>query len=329
MFSTTDCFPNISPIVAFTGIVLGSGLTLLRNDPGSSLSDRQQKCCGFVQLSTFVNPGNPSKPPFRGSHQFQVFVIFPIHVNPWMMRCKKMADRASPQFQANITISCTGRVAGLLSHDMMLHPPPLPQDYVFIVVPDSWSFQEYPGRSAASSSLPRTPSAKQSSSDPRSNFLSPAKRKFDQPLELSTPGTSSADARLAGTSSCELRRQTSHSLVLTRSQAQTRDTPYTEEMSPPPKRSRVGCTQTTVSDTGSSSPSTLDEQLHSASLKNRQATMTVGSNYDDASTPSSPNHHSPITMNRSARSDSPIQSADEPARPLRTRQPTKKVLNID
>ena len=329
MFSTADCFPNISPIVAFTGLILGSGLTLLRNDPGSSLSDRQQKCCGFVQLSTFINPGNPSKPPFRGSHQFQVFVIFPIHVNPWMMRCKKMADRASSQFQANTTISCTGRVAGLLSHDMMLHPPPLPQDYVFIVVPDSWSFQDYPGRSGASSSFQRTPSAKQSSSDPRSNFLSPAKRKCDQPLEPSAPGASSADVMLAATSSCELRRQNTQSLILTCSQARTRDTPYTEEMSPPSKRSRVESTQTTVSDAGSSSPSTLDEQLHPASFKNRQAAMTIESNHDDTSTPSSPNHHSAITMNRSARSDSPIQSTDEPTRPHRTRQPTKKVLNID
>jgi hypothetical protein len=98
---------------------------------------------------------------------------------------------------------------------MMLHPPQLLQDYVFIVVPDSWSFQEYPGRSTASTSLPRTPSVKQSSSDPRSNFLSPAKRKFDQPLEPSTPGTSSTDTGLAATLSCELRRQTTHCLVLT------------------------------------------------------------------------------------------------------------------
>lgn len=204
MFSTADSFPNISPIVAFTGPILGSGLTLLRKNLESGLSDRQQKCCGFVQLSTFINPGNPSKPPFRGSHQFQVFVIFPIHVNPWMMRCKKMADRPNTQFQANATISCTGRVVGLLDHDMMLHPPQLPQDYVFIVVPDSWSFQESAGRSTASMSLQRTPPAKQVSSDPRSNFLSPARRKFDQPLGPLTPGPSSTDDRHAATLSCEI-----------------------------------------------------------------------------------------------------------------------------
>jgi hypothetical protein len=28
-------------------------------------------------------PGNASKTPFRGFHPFQVFIIFPIHANPW------------------------------------------------------------------------------------------------------------------------------------------------------------------------------------------------------------------------------------------------------
>lgn len=217
MFNTGDCFPNISPIVAFTGPILGSGLTLLRKDPVSGLSDRQQKCCGFVQLSTFINPGNPSKPPFRGSHQFQVFVIFPIHVNPWMVRCKKMADRPSTQFQAGTTISCTGRVVGLLNHDVMLHPPRLPQDYVFSVVPDSWSFQETPSRSTISMSLPTTSSAKQSSSDPRSSFLSPVKRKSDHPPEPFTPEPSSTDDRIAALLPCELRWQTTCYLSLTSS----------------------------------------------------------------------------------------------------------------
>jgi hypothetical protein len=142
-------------------------------------------------------------------------VIFPIHVNPWMMRCKKMADRPNTQFQTNATISCTGRVVGLLNHDVMLHPPQLPQDYVFIVVPDSWSFQETPGRSTISMSLSTAPSAKQSSSTPRSNFLSPAKRKSDQPPEPFTPEPSSTDDRIAAMLPCEIRLQTTYCLILT------------------------------------------------------------------------------------------------------------------
>ncbi|OAL42603.1 hypothetical protein IQ07DRAFT_606584 [Pyrenochaeta sp. DS3sAY3a] len=98
MFNAIDSLPTVSPIVTFTGPIVGSGLVLLRDDPLSGLLDTQRKCCGFVQLSTFITPGNPTKPPFRGSHQFQVFVIFPIHVNPWMTRCKKMAERQNTQF---------------------------------------------------------------------------------------------------------------------------------------------------------------------------------------------------------------------------------------
>lgn len=194
MFSTADCFPNISPIVTFTGPIVGSGLTLLRKDPASGLSDTQQKCCGFVQLSTFINPGNPSKPPFRGSRQFQVFVIFPIHVNPWMVRCKKMADRPTTQFQTGITVSCTGRVVGLLNHDVMLHPPHLQQDYVFIVVPDSWSFLERQTRDfQPNGSSPTSDKSKASPSDHRSKFLSFVKRKASQLSDQVTPRKALSD----------------------------------------------------------------------------------------------------------------------------------------
>ncbi|OAL42826.1 hypothetical protein IQ07DRAFT_525514 [Pyrenochaeta sp. DS3sAY3a] len=137
MFNFINSFPTVSPMVTFTGPIVGSGLVLLRDDPLSGLLDTQRKCCGFVQLSTFITPGNPTKPPFRRSHQVQVFVIFPIHVNPWMTRCKKMAERQNTQFQPNTTFNCTGRVAGFLNHHIMVHPPQLPKDYVFIVVPDS------------------------------------------------------------------------------------------------------------------------------------------------------------------------------------------------
>ncbi|KAH7110646.1 hypothetical protein B0J13DRAFT_577645, partial [Dactylonectria estremocensis] len=80
------------------------------------LDDVQLKCCGFVQLTTFLAPGNPDKTPYRGFHPFQVFVIFPIRANPWASLCKKMAERRDTQFQSNVLLTCTGKVAGLLGH---------------------------------------------------------------------------------------------------------------------------------------------------------------------------------------------------------------------
>ncbi|KAF6524776.1 hypothetical protein HZS61_010571 [Fusarium oxysporum f. sp. conglutinans] len=138
--SAADQFPLSSPIVSFTGPVVGPGHALLRKESVPTLDNVQLKCCGFVQLTTFLAPGNPDKTPFRGFHPFQVFVIFPIRANPWASLCKKMAERRDTQFQSNVLLTCTGKVAGLLGHHLMVQPPTLEQDYVFIVVPDSWTF---------------------------------------------------------------------------------------------------------------------------------------------------------------------------------------------
>lgn len=214
MFNAMNNFPTVSPIVTFTGLIVGSGLILLHNDPISGLSETQRKCCGFVQLSTFITPGNPTRPPFRGSHQFQVFVIFPIHVNPWMTRCKKIAERQNTQFQPNTTFNCTGRIAGFLNHHIMVHPPQLPQDYVFIVVPDSWSFLEKSPRDSLSTSTPTTTSAKRSSSDPRSKFMSPAKRKSDQLSDPVTPKASSDNGAHMTTPSCKMSPISTYRIIL-------------------------------------------------------------------------------------------------------------------
>jgi hypothetical protein len=89
MFDTMKKFPVISPTVSFTGPIINSGNKLLHNESISGLGDIQRKCCGFIQLSTFITPGNASKRPFRGFHPFQLFIIFPIHANPWSSLCKK------------------------------------------------------------------------------------------------------------------------------------------------------------------------------------------------------------------------------------------------
>lgn len=64
MFDMTDNFPVIPPIVSFTGPIVGSGRTLLHDEGISGVGDTQRKCCGFVQLSTYLVPGNPTKTPF-------------------------------------------------------------------------------------------------------------------------------------------------------------------------------------------------------------------------------------------------------------------------
>ncbi|KAM4066760.1 hypothetical protein HRG_000792 [Hirsutella rhossiliensis] len=96
-------FPCIPPIVSFTGLIVGTGHSSLRRDllPGPGAA--QLNCCGFVRLSTYVAPGMPNKVPFKGFHP-------------------KMAERQDSQFQPNVPFTCTGKVAGLLRHDVMLYP---------------------------------------------------------------------------------------------------------------------------------------------------------------------------------------------------------------
>ena len=188
-FDMIDNFPIISPIVSFTGPIIGSGLTLLRDSPLSGLSEAQRKYCGFVQLSTFITPRNSNKPPFRGFHQFQVFIIFPIHANPWTLLCKKMVERQDTQFQPNTGFTCTGKVAGFLAHHTMVQPPQLKQDYVFIVVPDTWTFLDKMSQAFTSTSPLSASLTKQTSTLPstRSKFLSPSKRTAEQASNQASP----------------------------------------------------------------------------------------------------------------------------------------------
>ena len=171
------------PIVSFTGPVIGSGCDLLHTDLAAAFDEAQLKCCGFVQLSTFICPGEPAKAPFRGYHPFQVFVIFPIHANPWTSLCQKMAERRDSQFQSHALFTCTGKVAGLLAHRAMRQPPGFEADYVFIVVPDTWTFLDKGSFNQASTTrlVPTTPkhpiSAKSDYDEALARFTSTKKRK--------------------------------------------------------------------------------------------------------------------------------------------------------
>ncbi|KAM4067471.1 hypothetical protein HRG_001397 [Hirsutella rhossiliensis] len=194
--NSADAFPTIQPIVTFTGPVIGSGRDLLHGNSAAALDDSQLRCCGFVQLSTYICPGIPGKTPFKGFHPFQVFVIFPIHANPWTSLCKKMTERGDSQFQPNALFTCTGKIAGLLDHQIMTHAPAFDQDYIFIVVPDTWTFLDRAMSNQASATLlPTTPKGTVGNpsdySDALARFTSTKKRKAAQSPASPTPPASS------------------------------------------------------------------------------------------------------------------------------------------
>ncbi|KAM4064153.1 hypothetical protein HRG_007166 [Hirsutella rhossiliensis] len=133
----------------------GPGLDLLRRDFLPGLGPDQLRCCGFVRLTTYIAPGLPDRIPFKGYHPFEVFVIFPVYVNPWAVLCKKIAEKSNSSFLPGVPFTCTGKVVGLLDHRVMLSPPGSERDYVFIIVPDSWTFVDRPSAAAAASASPR------------------------------------------------------------------------------------------------------------------------------------------------------------------------------
>ena len=140
MLTGINEFPSQLPFVNFTGPVIDSGLSLLRHDTTTELGHNLRKCCGFVQLSSYISPGKPDESPYKGYHPFQVFIIFPTEALPWKVLCEKMVASPQSRFQPGTFLSCSGYVAGFLDHDLMVHPPPQPQDYVFIITPETWTF---------------------------------------------------------------------------------------------------------------------------------------------------------------------------------------------
>jgi hypothetical protein len=185
MLNSLDDFPKHSPIVSFTGLVLGDGHTLL-NNAAELLGDKQLKLCGFIQLTTYIAPERPTRTPWRGYHPFQVFIIWPIHLKPWSIYYEKIMDGENSPFRPNIFFTCTGKVAGFLDHGFMFNPPELEQDRVFIVVPDSWKFHN--DASKPTSTLPST--TKQSAGpamDPydRTAFMTPSKQNLSNPASSS------------------------------------------------------------------------------------------------------------------------------------------------
>ncbi|RMJ00554.1 hypothetical protein CDV36_015893 [Fusarium kuroshium] len=298
-FASVDHFPAVPPVVAFTGPVVGSGRTLLRKESIPGLDGVQLKCCGFVQLSTFIAPGNPDKTPFKGFHPFQVFVIFPIHANPWAALCKKMVERRDTQFQTNALFTCTGKVVGLLDHSIMVYPPGFDRDYVFIVVPDTWTFLDRATSKSAAAALSLSTPPKQPSSGPmafgdaKAMFSSPPKPTVHQ--SPPTPSTPPASASL-------------------------------EPNTPPAKRTNSYCNQTPTKKRRLSpaSSSTIPSSQSNEPVRSLTASAFSQDELDvseaDVVTTCRPDPPA---------SDSITAFSSDPPRPHRNRHPPKKYQDVD
>ena len=330
--SAVDQFPLSSPIVSFTGNVVGPGHTLLRRESVPTLDDTQLKCCGFVHLTTFLAPGNPDKTPYRGVHPFQVFVIFPIHANPWATLCKKMAERRDTQFQSNVLLTCTGKVAGLLGHHLMVQPPGLAQDYVFIVVPDSWTFLDrgvsvsaspMPSPTAAASAPPSSSPDRTPFEEIRASFTSrrPAALPTPLPRETSipafTPGESMPSIASTPTSSTQYH-------YLSTSPTPKRPAPGVDHTLPT-KRSRLAPSSpiiipSSASPIGSlSSQETIDES-QTGRAGNQQPVSSFMKHIAQATHPPAPAPAPPPVLDTITAST----SSESSNRPHRSRNPPKK-----
>lgn len=294
------------PTVSLTGPVIGSGQTLLRDEIVSTLGDIQMRCCGFIQLSSFITPGDPVKPPFRGFHPFQVFIIFPVHANPWSSLCRKMIERQDSQFQTGAPFTCTGKVVGLLDHAIMTRPPELERDHVFIIVPDTWTFLDRNSASASSSApTPLTPtktsaSAPASFSQVAAGFTTTFKQQNGSSNALPSPDASPKTVRVVAAGTKRPRQVPSNP---------------PEEGSPIKQPRLSSQSASNVSSTTSSTVQHDYSDPESAILKDRPPTKTDTALFITSTTSLA----SPTLSNTVA---APTEAAN---RPHRSRQPSKKV----
>ncbi|EFY94082.1 hypothetical protein X797_012119 [Metarhizium robertsii] len=303
--TSVDAFPSMPPTVSLTGPVIGFGHTLLRDEVVSTLGDIQMRCCSFIQLSSFITPGDPVK-PFRGFHPFQVFIIFPIHANPWSTLCRKMIDRQDSHFQTGAPFTCAGKVVGLLDHAIMTRPPELERDHVFIIVPDTWTFLDRNSASASSSAPPPLTPTKTSASAPASfsqvaaGFTTTFKQQNGSSNALPSPDASPKTVRVVAAGTKRPRQVPSNP----------------PEQGSPIKQPRFSSqSASNVSSTTSSTVQHDYSDPESAILKDRPPTKTDTALFITSTTSLA----SPTRSNIIA---APTEAAN---RPHRSRQPSKKV----
>jgi len=89
-----------------------------------------------------------------------------------------MVERRETQFQRYTLFICTGKVAGFINRRIMVYPPELAQDYVFIVVLDTWTFYDKAELDSIAALPSATTPTKRPSTDifDKAKFMSPSKQ---------------------------------------------------------------------------------------------------------------------------------------------------------
>ncbi|KAI5455842.1 hypothetical protein BGZ63DRAFT_409495 [Mariannaea sp. PMI_226] len=96
-----------------------------------------------------------------------------------------MAEREESPFQPNALFTCTGNVISILNHDLMVNPPEHADDYVLVVVPNSFSWLHRNQASTLPPSTPTTsPTSHQAGARPTLDF---AKMKYINPIKQRQP----------------------------------------------------------------------------------------------------------------------------------------------
>ncbi|OCL03064.1 hypothetical protein AOQ84DRAFT_382012 [Glonium stellatum] len=189
----------------------------------------------------------------------------------------------------------------------MVQPLQLKQDYVFTVVPDTWTFLDKTTQGYTSASPLSAPLTKQTSTIPstRSKFLSPSKRKAEQTSNLAAPTLLSTN-QASDISS------------------QTPDTSCTEDIadkiaSQTPKRPRTD--------------HTLHNTVNNSTSHTPPSTPTPTTNLSHINNEMKPHSSRPTVSSATSLANCSISRAtsllNDTNRPQWNRHPTKKVLQLD
>ncbi|KAM4063381.1 hypothetical protein HRG_010126 [Hirsutella rhossiliensis] len=202
-------------------------------------------------------------------------------------------DLLRRDFLPGVPFTCTGKVVGLLDHRVMLSPPGSERDYVFIIVPDSWTFVDRPSAAAAAASAsPLTTPFRRQTQSASSTFDSVRAALYSvaAPASTAPPPLSSAPAP-----------------------------PALDPVTPPPKRSPPA-----LADTPMKRARFLQQQYSPlSSSSNTVGSAAPSSSPPPAAFPSRPDGAPPVPAPTGS-PDSPLNSivastSDPPARPLRYR----------
>ncbi|KJZ69675.1 hypothetical protein HIM_10922 [Hirsutella minnesotensis 3608] len=176
ILGSVDAFPTMQPIVSFTGPVVPP-IPVQRRHYGDARLPRGPP----------VLPTDPLQQPL----QLRVAGVAHLLV-------QHDDRRELPPQCPNALLTCTGKIAGLLDHQIMTHAPAFEQDYIFIVVPDTWYFHDraMSNQASATQLLPTTPKGTVGNpsnySDTLARFTSTKKRKAAPSGASPTPPPSSS-----------------------------------------------------------------------------------------------------------------------------------------